>query len=72
MISRCDRILWHGNGIEQLSYIRVESKFSDHRPVTATFLVEVGITDVTLKNQLGDPGMKVAIEELLPKTRTQC
>ncbi|KMZ62626.1 Inositol-1, 4, 5-trisphosphate 5-Phosphatase-like protein [Zostera marina] len=68
----CDRILWHGNGIEQLSYIRVESKFSDHRPVTATFLVEVGITDVTLKNQLGDPGMKVAIEELLPKTRTQC
>ncbi|KDP46867.1 hypothetical protein JCGZ_24076 [Jatropha curcas] len=37
----CDRILWRGNGIEQLSYIRVESRFSDHRPVCAVFAVEV-------------------------------
>ncbi|KAJ8769700.1 hypothetical protein K2173_005303 [Erythroxylum novogranatense] len=37
----CDRILWRGNGIEQLSYIRVESRFSDHRPVCALFAVEV-------------------------------
>ncbi|KAG2716592.1 hypothetical protein I3760_03G134000 [Carya illinoinensis] len=37
----CDRILWHGNGIEQLSYIRGESRFSDHRPVCAVFSVEV-------------------------------
>lgn len=39
----CDRILWRGNGIEQLSYIRGESRFSDHRPVCAVFAVEVEI-----------------------------
>ncbi|GAA0162840.1 phosphatase [Lithospermum erythrorhizon] len=37
----CDRILWRGNGIEQLSYLRGESRFSDHRPVCAVFAVEV-------------------------------
>ncbi|KAG8640960.1 hypothetical protein MANES_13G091400v8 [Manihot esculenta] len=37
----CDRILWCGKGIDQLSYIRVESRFSDHRPVCAIFVVEV-------------------------------
>ncbi|CAI8607111.1 unnamed protein product [Vicia faba] len=39
----CDRILWHGRGIQQLSYVRKEFKFSDHRPVCATFLVEVEV-----------------------------
>ncbi|CAK7334579.1 unnamed protein product [Dovyalis caffra] len=37
----CDRILWRGDGIEQLSYIRGESRFSDHRPVCAVFAAEV-------------------------------
>ncbi|XP_031374630.1 type I inositol polyphosphate 5-phosphatase 10 isoform X2 [Punica granatum] len=36
----CDRILWYGNGIRQLSYIRGESRFSDHRPVCAEFLID--------------------------------
>ncbi|KAI3775901.1 hypothetical protein L1987_45659 [Smallanthus sonchifolius] len=35
----CDRILWYGDGIHQKSYTRWESRFSDHRPVCATFLV---------------------------------
>ncbi|KAJ1686709.1 hypothetical protein LUZ63_018099 [Rhynchospora breviuscula] len=39
----CDRVLWHGDGIVQLSYFRGESKFSDHRPVCAAFIVEVGV-----------------------------
>uniref|UniRef100_A0A453R525 Inositol polyphosphate-related phosphatase domain-containing protein n=1 Tax=Aegilops tauschii subsp. strangulata TaxID=200361 RepID=A0A453R525_AEGTS len=38
---RCDRILWHGEGIEQLQYLRGESRFSDHRPVWGVFAVEV-------------------------------
>lgn len=42
-ILRCDRVLWHGDGIVQLSYFRGESKFSDHRPVCAAFIVEVGV-----------------------------
>ncbi|KAG6396001.1 hypothetical protein SASPL_142135 [Salvia splendens] len=29
----CDRILWYGKGVKQLSYFRSEIKFSDHRPV---------------------------------------
>ncbi|KAM7274660.1 hypothetical protein ACFE04_016526 [Oxalis oulophora] len=40
----CDRILWHGEGIDQLSYIRGESRFSDHRPVCAVFQVEIEVT----------------------------
>uniref|UniRef100_A0A0E0DZ91 Inositol polyphosphate-related phosphatase domain-containing protein n=1 Tax=Oryza meridionalis TaxID=40149 RepID=A0A0E0DZ91_9ORYZ len=38
---RCDRILWQGDGIEQLQYLRGESRFSDHRPVCGVFAVEV-------------------------------
>ncbi|KAG2710321.1 hypothetical protein I3760_04G021000 [Carya illinoinensis] len=37
----CDRILWYGRGIKQLSYFRSESKFSDHRPVSALFSTQV-------------------------------
>ncbi|KAF5747368.1 Bristled-like protein [Tripterygium wilfordii] len=39
----CDRILWRGNGMEQLAYIRGESRFSDHRPVCAVFAVAVEV-----------------------------
>ncbi|KAL6176332.1 hypothetical protein ACLB2K_052966 [Fragaria x ananassa] len=45
----CDRIQWHGNGIRQLSYIRGESRFSDHRPVCATFFVDVMVNEFFLK-----------------------
>ncbi|EPS66339.1 inositol-1,4,5-triphosphate-5-phosphatase, partial [Genlisea aurea] len=37
----CDRILWYGNGIQQSSYTRGESRFSDHRPVSSTFWIEI-------------------------------
>ncbi|KAH6798312.1 hypothetical protein C2S51_000409 [Perilla frutescens var. frutescens] len=37
----CDRILWYGHGLQQLSYVRGESRFSDHRPVCSIFLAEV-------------------------------
>ena len=59
---RCDRILWHGNGIRQLSYIRGESRFSDHRPVCSTFLVDVVINSSGSKKG----NMKIEVEELLP------
>uniref|UniRef100_A0A0D9WNF3 Inositol polyphosphate-related phosphatase domain-containing protein n=1 Tax=Leersia perrieri TaxID=77586 RepID=A0A0D9WNF3_9ORYZ len=41
----CDRILWQGDGIEQLQYLRGESRFSDHRPVCGMFAVEVDADD---------------------------
>jgi hypothetical protein len=37
--------LWHGAGIEQLQYLRGESRFSDHRPVCGVFAVEVDTDD---------------------------
>ena len=40
---RCDRILWHGQGIEQLQYIRGEFRLSDHRPVCSVFVIEADV-----------------------------
>ncbi|XP_073057760.1 type I inositol polyphosphate 5-phosphatase 8-like isoform X2 [Primulina eburnea] len=39
----CDRILWYGEGVRQLSYFRSESKFSDHRPVSALFSTKIQV-----------------------------
>ncbi|OAY73871.1 Type I inositol polyphosphate 5-phosphatase 2, partial [Ananas comosus] len=39
----CDRILWLGKGIRQLSYWRSELDLSDHRPVGSMFSVEVEV-----------------------------
>lgn len=39
----CDRILWLGKGMKQLSYTRAELMLSDHRPVNSVFLVEIEI-----------------------------
>ncbi|KAL5994919.1 hypothetical protein ACLOJK_024976 [Asimina triloba] len=64
----CDRILWHGEGIKQLSYIRGESRFSDHRPVCAVFMVEVGVPDSRSRRGLSNTNMRVGAEELLPPT----
>ncbi|KAF4400036.1 hypothetical protein G4B88_021250 [Cannabis sativa] len=64
----CDRVLWHGNGIQQLFYWRGESRFSDHRPVLAAFLVDVLTNGIgsSSKRGLSSSNMKIEIEELLP------
>ncbi|XP_077235250.1 type I inositol polyphosphate 5-phosphatase 2-like isoform X2 [Tasmannia lanceolata] len=41
----CDRILWLGKGVKQLSYKRAEIRLSDHRPVNSIFLIEVEVFD---------------------------
>ncbi|KAI9089147.1 hypothetical protein K1719_029426 [Acacia pycnantha] len=41
----CDRILWMGKGIKQLSYDRADIRISDHRPVSSIFSIEVEIFD---------------------------
>ncbi|KAK4756124.1 hypothetical protein SAY87_009881 [Trapa incisa] len=58
----CDRVLWYGNGIRQLAYIRGESRFSDHRPVCGEFLVDVVVSESGSKRG----NMKVGAEEFLP------
>ncbi|KAK9080793.1 hypothetical protein SSX86_000551 [Deinandra increscens subsp. villosa] len=39
----CDRILSYGKGMRQLSYKRAEIKLSDHRPVSASYMIEVEV-----------------------------
>ncbi|XP_021888639.1 type I inositol polyphosphate 5-phosphatase 8 isoform X1 [Carica papaya] len=39
----CDRILWKGEGLKQMWYVRGESRFSDHRPVYSLFSVQVNL-----------------------------
>ncbi|WOL19411.1 type I inositol polyphosphate 5-phosphatase 5-like [Canna indica] len=54
----CDRILWFGNGIEQLQYLRGELRFSDHRPVCAVFAAQ---TEMSNNNNA------YRMEELIPQ-----
>ncbi|XP_019442392.1 PREDICTED: type I inositol polyphosphate 5-phosphatase 8-like [Lupinus angustifolius] len=39
----CDRILWKGEGLKQMWYVRGESKFSDHRPVYSLFSLQLDL-----------------------------
>ncbi|CAI9116462.1 OLC1v1017607C2 [Oldenlandia corymbosa var. corymbosa] len=39
----CDRVLSYGKGMRLTSYRRSELKFSDHKPVTASYMVEVEV-----------------------------
>uniref|UniRef100_A0A7C9CQZ8 Inositol polyphosphate-related phosphatase domain-containing protein n=1 Tax=Opuntia streptacantha TaxID=393608 RepID=A0A7C9CQZ8_OPUST len=63
----CDRILWYGRGLQQLSYVRGESRFSDHRPVYSVFLAEVeSINRGRIKKSSSCSSARVEVEELLP------
>ncbi|MCO5609274.1 hypothetical protein L7F22_063498 [Adiantum nelumboides] len=62
----CDRILWYGSGLKQLSYVRAEARHSDHRPVFAVFLAEVeALSRQKLRDFLLLSAAKVQAEELL-------
>ncbi|CAN8280365.1 unnamed protein product [Cochlearia groenlandica] len=64
----CDRILWYGNGINQLSYVRGESRFSDHRPVYSLFSVEVeSVYRNRIKKSSSYSSSRIEVEELLPQ-----
>ncbi|KVH95209.1 Endonuclease/exonuclease/phosphatase [Cynara cardunculus var. scolymus] len=41
----CDRILWLGKRIKQVSYDRADIRMSDHRPVSSVFAIEVEVFD---------------------------
>ncbi|KAL7176113.1 hypothetical protein ACSBR2_029642 [Camellia fascicularis] len=59
----CDRILSYGKGMQLLSYRKADLRLSDHRPVTASYMVEVEVfcprklqraltyTDAEIENQ---------------------
>ncbi|URE29768.1 type I inositol-1,4,5-trisphosphate 5-phosphatase [Musa troglodytarum] len=62
----CDRILWYGRGLNQLSYVRGESRFSDHRPVSSIFTAEVESINHSRIQNMNCSSAQVDIEELLP------
>ncbi|KAI3678895.1 hypothetical protein L6452_38199 [Arctium lappa] len=65
----CDRILWYGNGLHQMSYVRGESRFSDHRPVYSIFLAEVESINRSQFKTNVSYSSRIQIEELLPFSR---
>ena len=51
----CDRILWKGPNIRQVSYdVASELRFSDHRPVFATFSCMVNVIDSTKRDRMAE------------------
>ncbi|EER36740.1 SacI domain and endonuclease/exonuclease/phosphatase [Histoplasma capsulatum H143] len=48
----CDRILWKGANIRLLEYNAAPLKFSDHRPVYATFDCEISMVNENLKEHI--------------------
>ncbi|KAF8720560.1 hypothetical protein HU200_023816 [Digitaria exilis] len=62
----CDRILWYGRGLSQLSYVRGESRFSDHRPVYSMFSAEVESINHSRIQKMSSWSSQLDIEELLP------
>ncbi|KAI3474062.1 hypothetical protein Pfo_028850 [Paulownia fortunei] len=78
----CDRILWKGEGLKQMCYVRGESRFSDHRPVYSLFSVQVNLpsypnptSNITSKpppDLLSESAvLSSSTEEFLLVTRTQ-
>ncbi|CAN4081223.1 unnamed protein product [Withania somnifera] len=62
----CDRILSFGKGIRLVSYRRSEIKFSDHRPVSATYMVEVEVfSPRKLQRALTFTDAEIAKEEIV-------
>jgi hypothetical protein len=47
-----DRILWKGNNLRQTAYSAAPLRFSDHRPVYATFQCSVSIIDTAIRESL--------------------
>ncbi|XP_042050446.1 type IV inositol polyphosphate 5-phosphatase 7-like [Salvia splendens] len=62
----CDRILWYGGGLQQLLYVRGESKFSDHRPVSGVFWAEIESTPNRLRKSMSCSSSRIEVDELLP------
>ena len=48
----CDRILRKGDNLRQINYNTAPLRFSDHRPVYATFQCTISMIDESLKESL--------------------
>jgi hypothetical protein len=50
----CDRVLTKGNNLRQIHYNTAPLKFSDHRPVYATFQCTITVVDEKKKEQISE------------------
>ena len=48
----CDRVVWKGDNLKQLSYGVAPLRFSDHRPVSAIFECQLAVVDEAAKRIL--------------------
>lgn len=48
----CDRVLYKGENLRQISYNTAPLRFSDHRPVYAMFQCQVRVVDEASKEQI--------------------
>ncbi len=48
----CDRVLWKGKGLRNVAYNTSNLRFSDHRPVYASFVTTVNIINEPIKDRL--------------------
>ncbi len=48
----CDRVLYKGDNLRQLSYNTAPLRFSDHRPVYADFQCTIQVVDEVLKDEI--------------------
>ncbi|MQM19336.1 hypothetical protein Taro_052338, partial [Colocasia esculenta] len=62
----CDRILWYGRGLNQLSYVCGESRFSDHRPVYSLFVAEVETVSHDGIRNMSCSSSQAEVEEFIP------
>jgi phosphatidylinositol-bisphosphatase len=46
----CDRVMWRGRNMKQINYLRHELLASDHRPVSATFEIQVKSVNAEKRN----------------------
>eukprot|EP01018_Ginkgo_biloba_P033234 Gb_08631 [translate_table: standard] len=64
----CDRILWYGKGMKQLTYKRAELMLSDHRAVNSVFLAELEIfSRRKLQKALTFTDAELEAEDLMPE-----
>ncbi|KDP45431.1 hypothetical protein JCGZ_09680 [Jatropha curcas] len=67
----CDRILWYGKGVKQLSYFRSESKFSDHRPVSALFSIPVEVANRRMHSSRKVVPMQTVLPTIRPSQKSE-
>ena len=67
----CDRVLWRGEGVTLTSYTSTDKlRVSDHKPVSASFQVDIRVVDQEKMQKLKEDIMKKLKRASLPEVKT--